>query len=95
MADNLELIKSDSNLRKRLLLGSIMLSLLVITIFCYVGYNLLLEMEKDLERQSFEEQYADVKTLLSPIIAEADLSGPVSLVPRDLSILAEDILIIE
>ncbi|WP_218352825.1 putative bifunctional diguanylate cyclase/phosphodiesterase [Alteromonas lipotrueiana] len=95
MPDNLELIKSDSNLRKRLLLGSVMLSVLVITIFCYVGYNLLLEMEKDLERQSFEEQYGDVKTLLAPIIANTTIDDGVSLVPRDLSILAEDILIIE
>ncbi|QPG06744.1 GGDEF domain-containing protein [Salinimonas marina] len=95
MPDNLELIKSDSNLRKRLLLGSVLLSLLVITIFCYVGYNLLLEMEKDLERQAFEEQYADVKTLLAPVINGTEVNEGVSLVPRDLSILAEDILIIE
>ena len=95
MPDKLELIKSDSNLRKRLLLGSVLLSLLVITIFCYVGYNLLLEMEKDLERQAFEEQYADVKTLLGPVITGSGVDEGVSLVPRDLSILAEDILIIE
>ena len=95
MPDKLELIKNDSNLRKRLLLGSVLLSLLVITIFCYVGYNLLLEMEKDLERQAFEEQYADVKTLLGPVITGSGVDEGVSLVPRDLSILAEDILIIE
>lgn len=95
MPDNLELIKSDSNLRKRLLIGSILLSLLVITIFCYVGYNLLLEMEEDLERQAFEEQYTDVQTLLAPVINDPGEAEPPTLVPRDLSILADDIVLIE
>ncbi len=95
MPDNLELVKSDSSLRRRLLLGSVLLSVLVITIFCYVGYSLLLEMEKDLERQAFEEQYADVQTLLAPVIENDTPVSSLSLVPRDLSILAEDILIIE
>ena len=60
-----------------------------------MGYSLLLEMEKDLERQAFEEQYADVQTLLAPVIENDDSVSSPSLVPRDLSILAEDILIIE
>lgn len=95
MPENLELIKSDSNLRKRLLLGSILLSLLVISIFCYVGYTLLLEMEKDMERQSFEEQYVDVKQLLAPLFTQYKDSDDLTLVPHDLSILADKILLIE
>lgn len=95
MPDHLELVKSDSALRKRLLLSSILLSLLVISIFCYVGYNLLVEMERDLERQAFADQYSDVQTLLAPIISDEEPNDSVSLVPRDLSLLAEDILIIE
>ena len=95
MPENLELIKSDSNLRKRLLLGSILLSVLVISIFCYVGYTLLLEMEKDMERQSFEEQYIDVKELLAPLFAQQKDNDSLTLVPHDLSILADKILLIE
>lgn len=47
---------SSTQLRKRLLLASITLSLLVILTFCYVGYGVAIGMGEKVESQAYEQQ---------------------------------------
>ncbi|QJR82317.1 bifunctional diguanylate cyclase/phosphodiesterase [Alteromonas pelagimontana] len=95
MPDSLELIKNDNKLRKRLLLGSISLSLLVIAIFCYVGYGLMLEMEEDLEVQAFKDQFSDIEELILPQLSADNLPNKqVTLTGRDVAILTKDVVFV-
>ncbi|WP_181898429.1 putative bifunctional diguanylate cyclase/phosphodiesterase [Alteromonas aestuariivivens] len=70
MPSKLEIIKNDTQLRKRLLVGCIALSLVVIAVFFMVGLNLVIDVEKRLSEEAYTDQLTVLRTKIQQHLAD-------------------------
>ncbi|MCW8108246.1 bifunctional diguanylate cyclase/phosphodiesterase [Alteromonas ponticola] len=97
MPSKLSLLKENSQIRKRMLIGSVGLTLIVISIFSYLGSDMLLNLESRLAQRTFNGQLSGIARVLNeyPELVHASLpqaeseSAPTFLLPvqRDLVVL--------
>ncbi|NMH61220.1 putative bifunctional diguanylate cyclase/phosphodiesterase [Alteromonas ponticola] len=65
MPSKFHLLKENSQIRKRMVIGSIGLTLLVIAIFTYLGSDILLNLESRLAQRTFDIQLSGINRALT------------------------------
>lgn len=60
MADKISIYQSKTNLKARLLVGTITLSFIIICVLSAIGHTILVDIERKFEKQSFSQQWLQV-----------------------------------